>query len=473
MPPEQFVTKGVNTLQTQEIDVAKWFWETFGALYRQAPKSSLNQARENENSKYADSIFGVKNAYLSFATGDDAENIIYSFATYAHVTNVLNSVSVIGTCANIYQSTDVTDSSSIFYSRFIIHSNNIRFSTNMTWCMECIDCDGLDNQSYCIQNMPYSKEEYAMQKQKLLQDKASFMQKYIQNMSVVGANIGSQNVQGDRIIFSENIQDGYLASRIQNGRNIYLTAGVNSCTNFYDCFEVWLDSHDMYAVAQAGTYGQKIYCSNFIDGGSNIYYSIALEQCSYCLWCIGLKNKSFCIFNTQYTQEEWFNLANKLFETMDGDWTLWAFFPWWMNPFYFNDTAAYLIDDSFTKEEVMKEGYLWREEEIKVDIPANAEVVLSCHPDSHVSGEGYNWVQWDSSPSAQNDSNLKSLDDFQWYNDTWEWEINPEILKKVIKDEKGNYYRIVPMELEFLQKYGLPLPELHRLERIKLGFKFT
>jgi len=26
-----------------------------------------------------------------------------------------------------------------------------------------------------------------------------------------------------------------------------------------------------------------------------------------------------------------------------------------MNPFYFNDTAAYLIDDSFTKEEVEKE----------------------------------------------------------------------------------------------------------------------
>jgi hypothetical protein len=45
-------------------------------------------------------------------------------------------------------------------------------------------------------------------------------------------------------------------------------------------------------------------------------------------------------------------------------------------------------------------------------------------------------------------------------------------LEKVIKDEKQNYYRIMPMELQFLQKHGLPLPELHRLERIKLGFKF-
>ncbi|MEI8091595.1 MAG: hypothetical protein WCG98_05200 [bacterium] len=46
-----------------------------------------------------------------------------------------------------------------------------------------------------------------------------------------------------------------------------------------------------------------------------------------------------------------------------------------MNPFYFNDTVAYLIDDSFTKEEVIQDGYLRRDEEIKTDIPANTEVI--------------------------------------------------------------------------------------------------
>jgi hypothetical protein len=45
-----------------------------------------------------------------------------------------------------------------------------------------------------------------------------------------------------------------------------------------------------------------------------------------------------------------------------------------MNPFYFNDTAASLIED-FTKEEVEAEGYLRRDEEIAVDIPEWMEVV--------------------------------------------------------------------------------------------------
>jgi hypothetical protein len=67
---------------------------------------------------------------------------------------------------------------------------------------------------------------------------------------------------------------------------------------------------------------------------------------------------------------------------------------------------------------------------------------------------------------------IEDLNQYQWYTSPWERKINPEILKKVIKDEKWNYYRIVSMELEFLQKHGLPLPEIHRLERIKLGFKF-
>jgi hypothetical protein len=46
-----------------------------------------------------------------------------------------------------------------------------------------------------------------------------------------------------------------------------------------------------------------------------------------------------------------------------------------MNPFYFNDTVASLIDDSFTKEEVTKEGYLRRDEEIKVDLPDGADII--------------------------------------------------------------------------------------------------
>lgn len=174
-----------------------------------------------------------------------------------------------------------------------------------------------------------------------------------------------------------------------------------------------------------------------------MYYSMFCENSSYCIWCIGLKNKQFFIFNKEYSKEEWFELANELFKQMDADWSLWTFFPASMNPFYFNDTIAYVVDDSFTKDEVTQDGYLRRDDEIRTDIGGDSEIIK-----------------------------VGDLEKYQCFDGEWNRRIDPEILKKVIRDEKWNYYRIVKMEYDFLVKYALPLPELHWLERIKLGFKF-
>ena len=96
----------------------------------------------------------------------------------------------------------------------------------------------------------------------------------------------------------------------------------------------------------------------------------------------------------------------------------------------------------FTKEEVESEWYLRRDEEIKVDIPEWTETVKS-----------------------------SELDQYQWFDSEWKRTIDPSILKKVIVDQKWDYYRIVKMEYDFLVRHWLPLPELHWLDRIKLGFK--
>ena len=126
---------------------------------------------------------------------------------------------------------------------------------------------------------------------------------------------------------------------------------------------------------------------------------------------------------------------------MEKNGTLGKFFPWSLNPFYFNDTVAGILWD-FSKEEVKKEGFLWRDEEIKVDIPEGADIVKS-----------------------------KDLSSFEWFDSNGNWKINPDILKKVIVDKEGNYYKIIKPEYDFLMKYGLPIPELHWTQRIKMGFK--
>ena len=134
---------------------------------------------------------------------------------------------------------------------------------------------------------------------------------------------------------------------------------------------------------------------------------------------------------------------------METDGILWEFFPGSVNPFYFNDTMASLLWD-FKREEIQSDGYLWRDEKIKVDIPEWSDVIYA-------------------TPDVGNE-NIRSLQDFQWYDDDWNWHINPEILKKVIKDNSWNYYRIVKMEYDFLMKHSLPLPDIHWIDRIKVNF---
>jgi len=49
----------------------------------------------------------------------------------------------------------------------------------MIGCSECIDCDNLQNQSYCIDNIQYSQEEYRKKKKEILKDKNNFYTKFL------------------------------------------------------------------------------------------------------------------------------------------------------------------------------------------------------------------------------------------------------------------------------------------------------
>lgn len=201
------------------------------------------------------------------------------------------------------------------------------------------------------------------------------------------------------------------------------------------------DFSDVANVINSGG-GSLVFCSDFVANATAVYYSSFLEDCSYCIGCIGLKNKSYCILNKQYSREEWYVLADRIFARMESDGMLGDFFPAITNPFYFNDTLASFLDPTFTQAEVERDGYLWRDEPIRVDIPDGSDVI-----------------------------GISDLDAFQGIDAQGVWQINPDISKKVIRDAQGNHYKITPTELQFLRRHGLPLPVVHWIDRIKLGFQ--
>lgn len=416
----------------------KWFFDNFSDLFKSINIFDFIIYWTVENVFYSDMVLNSKSVYLSSGIINNCENIFYSFSIKDNCKDVLNSVSVYQNSSIIFFSSWIIESFKIFYSRFINNSSDIWFSSNLTWCKECFFCSDLDNCTYYIENRKYSSEEYFKKKNEILKEKHKFLD-YYKNTDKVWKNNNSTDVVWSWFNNSVDVKNWYYWYNAKNWNNLIFVWWINGNENMYDVFTAGSPTaSNLYWIMWANW--DNLYISMNITNSSNIFYSYFVTDSSYCLWCIWLKNKSYCIFNKQYTKEEWGVLADKIFSQMEKGWILGSFFPARLNPFYFNDTMAWLLWN-FSKQEVEKEGFMWRDEEVKVDIPEWLIVV-----------------------------DINDLDKYEWYDEDWNWQINPEVLRIVIKDEKGNYYRIIKMEYYFLVKYWLPIPIIHWLDRMKFNF---
>ncbi len=395
---------------------------------------------QNNNSEFNYIVLWSNNSYLSIVVVD-SENIFYCYNIFWSK-YIYNSI-LIQNSNNIYQSRCVNSSSNIYYSSNISDSSNIYLCSNLVWCNFCINCNWLQNQKYHINNQQKTKEEYDIYMKEI--NNFTFYEKNTDNTKIKWSNIWNNIIwQFNRLC--DNIIDWYMNYQIKNGKNIILWNATDLLEDCIDCCSIWWTKSDnIYACMWVWYWCSNVYwsieCSPFCN---NVYYGYLLESCSFCLGCIWLKNKSYCILNKQYTKEEWYEKVDEIFWQMDANGTLGEFFPASMNPFYFNDTAAYLIDPSFTREEVIAKWYLRRDEPIRVDIPEGALTVKST-----------------------------DLDKFESFDNQWNRVINSDILKYIIQDEFWNIYRIVKMEYDFLVKYGLPLPRKHWLDRMKENFRIN
>lgn len=407
-----------------EKSIFEHLWELFWSI----TFPNIHHFVSTENWDYANYTSNVKNPYLSFHITGWCENVLYSLSTKIRSKNIYNSVMSWVDCENVYMSSCVIRWYNVFFSKLIENSSNIRFWSNLVGCQECILCHDLTNKSYCIDNIQYEKDEYMIKKDAILSDKKKFEQRH--------KNTLSQN--SDTMIGGTDTENALYSYNVHTWKNIVFCGHDEGLSDVVDSFVAsWWSNYA--AVCSIWGDSEHIYCSAGIRRSYNLYYSFFMETCSYCFGCIGLKNKNFCIFNKQYEKEEWFEVVDKILKQMEEEWVLWSFLPGSINPFYINDTAAWLLLD-LDKESCTQDWRLRRDWEHEVDIPETLEVI---------------WVSELSNFETQNG------DDFS---------IDKSILQKVIKLSDNRVYRVLPLEFEFLQRYSLPLPRKYRLDRIKTHF---
>jgi len=361
----------------QEYNFSKTFFEQLRELSLKVPQ--LSQTMWNTvNSDYCTGSNNLKNCYLTFVA-TSCEDCMYS----AWINRTKNSIDVTRAESSdeCYESFGLIKSHKAFFSCDCEECVDVWFSKNLQGCMNCVGCVNLRNKQYYIFNQPYSKEEYEKKflefnfgSLKNLESFAKHAEDFLAK-SIVRYAHGKHNfnVSGEYINNSKNVRDSYYVTNAEDCRYVQYLITPSS----KDCMDLSLWGENSELIYETSSCG---------EGCSRVKFSYRTSRnshdCTYCMQCysganlfgcVGLQKKQYCIFNKQYTKEEYEELVPKIIAHMNEmpyldkkgrTYRYGEFFPPELSLFPYNESLAF-NDFPLTKEEAIAEGYRWKDPEEK------------------------------------------------------------------------------------------------------------
>ena len=112
-----------------------------------------------------------------------------------------------------------------------------------------------------------------------------------------------------------------------------------------------------------GDHSQLNFFGVFPLKSQDVRYTQHCHNCRHCFCCVGLKIASYCIFNKQYTKEEYEKLVPKIIEQMNkmpyvnhigNSYAYGEFYPIELSPFGYNETLA--MEDVALSKKKRKRG---------------------------------------------------------------------------------------------------------------------
>lgn len=357
------------------FDFSRHFFDQFAELQKVVPRMALN-VLNNENSDYTNYALRNKNSYLVF-TADENENCYYGrFSDRNHECVDFDFTYDSTQC---YEVIDCLSCNSVYFSQLCENSYGLYFCYNLRGCHDCIFSTNLHNAEYYIFNKKVSKEEFERFKQKLklhtffgVQAARKKWQEFLRTQPRRATQmINCENSTGDYLKNCRNAQycfDGFELDNVKFASHLYKTRDA------YDWDYVGMNSELCYEMVSCA-YGIQNCQFTMNSWNSNS----GLRYCELCIGnkdlfgCIGLKKKQYCILNKQYSEEEYKQLTVKIIEHMKatGEWG--EFFPAQCSPFAYNESVVYEYYP-LTKEEALKRGLRWRNDDPKEYQPQTVEL---------------------------------------------------------------------------------------------------
>lgn len=408
----------------RDYDFSRGFFEQFYELQLVVPRPPLVNNKA-ENSDYCNFADANKNCYLITAANNN-EDSFYSWIM-ANNKDVVDCMNIIG-CELCYECIDCHGCYNLRFSQYCENSKDSAFLLDCSGVSNCLFCANLRGKKYHIFNKPASKEEYEKFLNHLNGSHKAYKVALTKFEEFKKANpikraahiVGSENCVGNNIFNSKNVYFGFDTYDSQDMR--YVEYGIDS----KDCMDIsFYDKAQLcYECTSVMGYGYLFttYCRDCV----NILYCDNVHVCKDCFGCVGLRNKQFCIFNKQYSKEEYEKLVPRIIAQMKehGEWG--EFFPIKYSLFPYNETVAQDLYP-LTKEEVLAKGWKWQDEKDTLGCPTT----------------GYEIAE-----------NIVQVDE--------------NICEKILKCEtSGKSFKVIKPELMFYRKMKLPVPRKSPEQRFK------
>ena len=421
------------------ITINQWYTFTkyFQQLRNSVPSLSLyNEYSSLDNCVYINCSWRSKDSYMAIDSWE-ITNCLRSNKVY-HSHYLLDSFNI-DYCEQIYESISCIHCQNLFYAIESSYCSDCMYINNCDNCHHCLCSMNLKHQSFCILNKQYDEIQYNEITRKFLTDndfRQSILLEYSKLLSTMPikamASVGSTNVIGHNVWDSYNSFFCFDVKKVQDSRYIYWND-----FDFVDCWDICIGTSVIKWYESMSVEWHTIwFCVGvWWNGTNNMRYCYYCRNSSNCFWCVGLRNKSYCIFNKQYTKEEYETTVAKIITHMQETWERGEFFHPLLSPFGYNETVA---NEYFplTRDEALVRWYKRQENNYDPVIPEWAKVI--------------DWKVVKEGPKE-----------------------DEQILKSIFVCEiSSRPYRIIKQELEFYRKHYLSLPRKHpdirHEERIRL-----
>ena len=417
------------------IKVEEPFFGQFLNLLKIVPQPGVRRGAESPNSDF--SFYGkyMKDCYYVFG-GRRSEDILYSSSIYdsQHIVDcyLLRSVDT------AYETIGSNDCYHTFYTYFSHNCINCEFIHNCRNCQDCFGCVNLRNKQFCWENVQLSKEEYKKRRAEVDLSDRNVQREHAQKF---WALVKESPIEAVRVFQSENSSGNDLkhckncfgSFQLDESENVRYASFVN--INVKDSMDMSLGGKTelLYETQNVGSNSSNVKFSYAVKESSNLEFSISCSNCHDCFGCIGLKNKSFCIFNKQYEPEEYFKLIDAWKTAMLAKGEYGEFFPMSFAPYPYNSSMAHIMFP-LSEEEVKARGLFWHTD-VGVDTSAIKTISASELPQK----------------STDATSELYSV--------------------AIIGERSGKPFRLTEREVTFYQRFKLPLPTDTPYQRILDRYK--